>query len=422
MLILALALLSACLPSAQAESTLLPPSALALQRSMALKTGDLVEELPDISFNALDNAGAAALVDAMSAYEAPETSLLVNNAESYFCYDHLEPLARQIYDIILQIARDPVSELNIHVMQTTVDPFSDQFMFAYFSALFAATIDHAELFWLYPHAGEATIIPCGVPELVNGRYTVFFRMEEPYEPFEARMTAFNDAAQAFLKDIDRSASTVEIVKQIHDKLMALVTYDTATCNRHEADLAHTAYGCLVSNTEGNANFAVCDGYSLCFEYMLQQCGIPAAVIYGKGGPSPSEMGGHAWSIVELDGNWYEVDSTWDDNAVDEVMMRESFTDEGIVEMMLEILADPDYYEKHGHQLFLISSDLMEHYIAPTNVDWSFTFSDGYGPIDMTPSECYHERESAGMRDEHDTDSARAVLTYKIPRAGQSYSY
>ena len=418
---LLLALLITCLPVAQAESPLLPPSALILQRSQSLMTGDLIEELPDVSYNVLDSSQVDALCDAMAQYEAPETSLLVNDAESYFCYDHLDPLTKQIYDIVLQIAKDPVSEMNIHVMLTPVDPSTDEFLFAYWSALFAATIDHPELFWLYPHGGEATIVPCGMPELVNGRYTVFFRMEAPYEPFEERMTAFNEAASAFLADIDRSASKLEIVRQIHDKLMDLVTYDIPTMERHGPDLAHTAFGCLVSNTSGDANYAVCDGYSLAFEYFLQQCGIPATVIYGVGGSSPDQMGGHAWSIVNLDGEWYEVDSTWDDNAIDEAQL-ESVQDPAQYEFFADLFSNPDYREKFGHHLFLISTGLMEHYVAPADEDWNFTLSNGYGLKDFMPSESYHVRESAEMADEFDTDFPRATLTYRIPRAERNYPF
>ncbi len=48
-----------------------------------------------------------------------------------------------------------------------------------------------------------------------------------------------------------------------------------------------------------------------FELILNRIGIPAMVITGKAGKA-SQLGGHAWNIVNLDGNWYEVDTTWDD--------------------------------------------------------------------------------------------------------------
>lgn len=64
------------------------------------------------------------------------------------------------------------------------------------------------------------------------------------------------------------------------------------------DLAHTAYGCLVADSSGNPNYAVCDGYTLAMEYLLQQCGIEAAFIGGMAGFSQADAGGHAWNIVK----------------------------------------------------------------------------------------------------------------------------
>ena len=402
---------------AAAETTLLPPSALMMEQT--IQTGDLLDAAPNVSFDTISSEEASALAEAMQAYEAPGSSLLVNHAESYFYYEQLDPLSREIYDIILQIARDPVSELNIQIMLTPVDPQTDEFVFSVIRAWFAVTIDHPELYWLYPHGGEAEIGFTGLPDMVNGRYKVFFMIDQPYVDFEEKMTAFNQATESFLSDIDRSVSQMEIVKQIHDKLMDLVIYDTDTCERHAVDLAHTAYGVLVSNTAGVSNCAVCDGYSLAFQYLLQQCGIPATVVYGKGGSTPYDMGGHAWSIVNVDGEWYEVDSTWDDNAIDE-LMYESLRGSEEYDLWMEFIHDPENREKHGHFLFLTSTDTMEHYTAPSDIDWTYTFKNGLGPIDLRPEDCYHVRDSEGMTSEFETDSAIASLTYLIPQAPNNY--
>ena len=419
---LMLALLITCLPVAQAESTLLPPSAMILQRSQSFLTGELDIELPDATLNVIDSAQANALRDAMAQYEPPESSLLINNAEYYYFYDHLDPLAKQIYDIILQIARDPVSEMNVHVMLTPVDPDSEEFVLAYWRARWAACYDHPELFWLYPHGGEASVIPCGIPELVNGRYTVFFRMDKPYEAFESRMNAFNDASSAFLAGIDLAASKTDIVRQVHDKLIDLVIYDDATSEQGALNLAHTAYGCLVGNTAGSANYAVCDGYSLAFEYLLQQCGITATMISGEVEVGPGQWGGHAWSIVNLDGEWYEVDSTWDDSEIDETQL-ESIRYSPDYDLWVELFRNPDFREKHGHYRFLIASDLMEHYIAPEDVDWTFTINNGSDVVYFAPDESNRVRRSAETADKTEMQNyGRASLIDMVPRAERNYPF
>lgn len=117
------------------------------------------------------------------------------------------------------------------------------------------------------------------------------------------MNAFNAAAASFLADINQDASDYEIVRQIHDKLIDLVNYNDPVGDgevewERGQDLAHTAYGCLVADSSGNPNYAVCDGYTLAMEYLLQQCGIEAAFIGGMAGSSQADAGGHAWNIVK----------------------------------------------------------------------------------------------------------------------------
>ena len=416
-LFLALTLFFSCLPTARAETTLLPPTALILRQE--LMTGGMLIKAPELTVNALTAPEVDMLNELMSAYTPPETTLLVNASTYYYYYEQLDPVAKEIYDLLLQLARDPVSEGNIQVMMTPLDPTTEDFEFAYLRAHYAVTLDHPELFWMYFFSGETEVSVEYRFRPVNGRYIVFFSMSEPFDAFEEQMAAFNNAATAFLANIDRSASDYEIVKQIHDHLMDLTTYDIDVCNRNASDLAHSAYGVLVENSAGIPNYAVCDGYSLAFEYLLQQCGIRATVVGGEGGKSPYEMGGHAWSLVNLDGEWYEVDSTWDDNAIDEGML-ESLRGDPSYDLWLELIHDPVIRERWGHRLFLISSDKMEHYTAPTDVDWSFTFSNGYGPVDVPPDECYHVRMSEGMTTRYDSDYFQAMVIYLAPRAEHDY--
>ena len=41
-------------------------------------------------------------------------------------------------------------------------------------------------------------------------------------------------------------------------------------------------------------------------------GIPCILGIGKGTNSQGNTENHAWNYVELDGNWYAIDVTWDD--------------------------------------------------------------------------------------------------------------
>ena len=53
--------------------------------------------------------------------------------------------------------------------------------------------------------------------------------------------------------------------------------------------------------------ALCEGYSKTFAYLCQSVGIPCVCVHGYG-----NGGDHMWNMVQLDGEWYHVDVTWDD--------------------------------------------------------------------------------------------------------------
>ena len=90
--------------------------------------------------------------------------------------------------------------------------------------------------------------------------------------------------------------------KVHDYYVNNIKYDrkcaTDSSSAGYFNLAHTAYGSLCSK------FAVCDGYAAGFELILEKLGIDTMIIAGYA------RGGHAWNIVRLDEEWYEVDTTW----------------------------------------------------------------------------------------------------------------
>lgn len=347
--------------------------------------GDLAEFVPLESLQVITSEQAAEINAQMSTYVPTEGSLVRNHAEHYYYYEHLAPEAREMYDIMLGIAKDPVPE-NHGVMLTDLDPQSGEFEYFFVMAYFSLVFDHPELFWLY-NTLETTIGTRSECLSAGGFYVVYFGLTDPYTNYREQMTAFNEAADAMLARVNREASDYEIALQIHDLLMETVTYDTDVLNRHEGqDFAHTAYGALVENSSGVKNFAVCDGYSLAYEYLLQQCGIEAAVVNGDAGPSREEAGGHAWNLIRLEGEWYEADCTWDDPDSDFEDLLASLEQEEAIEWLENLLADEAFMETVEHYLFLISTEEMNHFIPGEEFYVNF-----YGNSFPFLDECYHFR-------------------------------
>ena len=153
--------------------------------------------------------------------------------------------------------------------------------------------DHTEHFWL----GNGYSMRCNAETVlsVTPGYTV------SGTELEAAKTAFNAAASELLGGITLSMSEYEREKLLHDRLAERVCYDGAGRN------AHNSYGALV---EGKA---VCEGYAEAFQYLLHRAGIQSFIIIGTSTNPVSGMPeGHAWNAVRIDGMYYHVDVTWDD--------------------------------------------------------------------------------------------------------------
>lgn len=93
-----------------------------------------------------------------------------------------------------------------------------------------------------------------------------------------------------------------------DKEMAAHDYLIKNCvygYPEEEDDAYTAYGILVKNR------AVCEGYAEAFFLLMSCMNIECDIVVGY-----ADATLHAWNQVNLDGNWYNVDLTWDDSLPD----------------------------------------------------------------------------------------------------------
>lgn len=113
------------------------------------------------------------------------------------------------------------------------------------------------------------------------------------------------ARNTFVSQLNTSGMTqAEICKLVHDKLISSITYELSG---DQYSMVFSAYGALVDHK------AVCDGIALAYKYILDYYGIDCLVVTGEavGTDNPSNLVNHAWNMVKLDGDWYEIDCTWD---------------------------------------------------------------------------------------------------------------
>ncbi|GAB0171446.1 transglutaminase domain-containing protein [Lysinibacillus sp. CTST325] len=134
-----------------------------------------------------------------------------------------------------------------------------------------------------------------------GRKTAKIFGEQSYlmTPEQAAFVEMN--VQEIVASINKkSLSDVEKVRAVNDYIVANTAYTDQTNSS-----PHSAYTVLAEHG------GVCQGYALLAHSMLQKLGIETKYIVGYVGQE-----GHAWNLVKLDGQWYHLDTTWNDPVPD----------------------------------------------------------------------------------------------------------
>ena len=107
-------------------------------------------------------------------------------------------------------------------------------------------------------------------------------------------TAIDDI---YPKIINENATVEENIKSVHDYVINNTKYDISRKNGESEYHSDTAYGALY---EG---YAVCGGYSDTMSLFLNRMNIPNF-------KASSDM--HIWNVVNVNGQWLNLDLTWDD--------------------------------------------------------------------------------------------------------------
>lgn len=158
--------------------------------------------------------------------------------------------------------------------------------------------DHTEQFWM--DSGYSTVAS-------EDDDTFIATMKPQYTMTGAQLAdakaAFEEAVRTMLGRLTPDMSQYEMEKALHDMLATRVDYVTGAPN------AHNAYGALVESQ------AVCEGYAESLQYLLQRVGIQSVEVLGSSiNPSTQKQENHAWNIVRIDGEYYLIDLTWDDQS------------------------------------------------------------------------------------------------------------
>lgn len=231
----------------------------------------------------------------------------------------------------------------------------------------ALTDDNPQIFWLSSTFGF----------LLHSEYNyTAVQLYSRYSPDELalRMKELKEKVNSFYLSLDSDMSEFARELEIHDYILKNCEYDesvdfTSQENYEKTD-AFDVYGALVNGV------AVCEGYSRAFELLCNGVGIRCINLIGT---SQDEL--HMWSAVVLDGDWYYVDTTWDD-IEDKAFMYDYFN---INEKQL----------KKDHEFSAIASEMTDEQINGDG-DLNALTSNFYIPKCDNTAFNYYVRKSAHL--------------------------
>lgn len=124
--------------------------------------------------------------------------------------------------------------------------------------------------------------------------------------------ALLEAAEAFRRSLPAGADEYTVAKAAFTQVAARVRYDFAAralnvAGGRPSKRPYEATGALADG------IAVCTGYAKAVQFLLQHCGMMAVLVSGEAygsGERDGTRGRHAWLIVRIDGNFYQMDPTW----------------------------------------------------------------------------------------------------------------
>lgn len=232
-----------------------------------------------------------------------------------YYYNGLDSYSKAIYDAILR-EMDNLKKGN-QVIEINYD----------FRVLLNASNGRQELKKYYDDAINA--LNLDVPNLFYINFSkMFLKVEEITSMFSKKYRLYIDSdeypnyfADGFnsREEVEAALLQVETIKNrvkstlqgsdyskmkaLHDWMIDNMEYDLNAPNRA------SVYGALVEKR------GVCESYARTFKYIIDELGIGNVLITGTSTNNNGVTEDHMWNYVQLNGNWYAIDVTWDDPIV-----------------------------------------------------------------------------------------------------------
>ena len=183
--------------------------------------------------------------------------------------------------------------------------------------------------------------------------------------------SFQRAVNEALAVVKPGMSDLKKAIVLHDYLVLNCEYDAENedLNNIPAE-SYTAYGTLVKR------MSVCEGYSLAYKYLLNQSGIDCLMV-------TTQEKNQTWNMVKLDGKYYHVDVSWDDEVWDRI---------GRVRHDYMFRSDDAFQnectQKHNNWVVTEGSKVVDCKATDTGYDNAF-WVDSVSPLVFVGLYCYY---------------------------------
>ncbi len=246
--------------------------------SEASGSGEVVELQKD------EIADVGSLDEALSLSES-EIMESMRASEGRYYYERLTETQKRLYAELRHILLNRQEKIQISTLDK--DELDHVFKFV--------INDYPDIFYVEGYTYVLYILG-DVPDriLFSGTYTMDENRIRVYRDY------INKYADEFLSalsssGIDRS-DDYQVIKFVYEYIINNTDYEKGS-----------PYNQTVISVMVNGK-SVCSGYSKTTQYLLNLCGIPATVVLGR----VRDGEAHSWNLVNCNGAWYYVDTTWGD--------------------------------------------------------------------------------------------------------------
>ena len=368
------------------------------------------------------------MVDLNTDFGGSSLSASAYSGTSY--YDQLSPDEQEMYSKIWELfkdgdaKKDDTSEsikYDLGITKTVnvvVSIYKDDIKFKLngltstaMKAYSALIYDHPELTWL--DGREQIGLTCKyIAPTGTGTANVDLKLVLALSPSvvsgvtPAEMNGLISTAKSAITSSRKSSSDYDTLEAIHDYLCNLIAYnheavksDTKYTSR-QTFAYQTAYSAFAKCNGDSVINTVCAGYAKSFKILCGEFGIKCAIISGTG-VSDSGSENHAWNAVELDGKWYAVDCTWDDQT------------------------EPEKAKKIFKDFFLVGSETVPVNFYKKNFGYTHVNDADFAYPELNPTAYVNPAEvtpgvPAGLKAEAGGDS-EVVLTWNAAENAESYN-